>query len=91
MCLNRSGAVTFFRFGRKCEDAQENARVLIVVTEFGIMTLFKLLQSQKAPSPIVVTELGMVTLSKLSQKQNTKSSIEVTALEIVTLFKLRHI
>ena len=39
-----------------------NASSLIVVTEFGIVTLVSPLQPWKALSPISVTESGIVTL-----------------------------
>ena len=41
----------------------ENAQLLIVVTESGIVTVISFLQSENAESPIVVTEFGIVMLA----------------------------
>ena len=50
----------------------------MLVTEFGIVTDVKPLQSQKAPSPILVTEFGISTDVKPSQKQKASSPILAT-------------
>jgi hypothetical protein len=42
----------------------------MVVTEFGITTLVKLEQLEKALLPMVVTEFGINTLVRLGQLQN---------------------
>ena len=55
------------------------------VTQLGIVTLVKLSQPQKAPSPIKVTQLGIVTLVKLSHQEKAQFPIEVMSSEI-TIF-----
>ena len=47
-----------------------NALLLILVTDAGIVTLVRFLQSRNALSPILVTESGIVILVKLKQYSN---------------------
>ena len=52
------------------------------------VTLVKLLQSLKAPSPMLVTTLGIVILVKLLQLLKAPSPMLVTPLGISILVKL---
>ncbi len=65
MVLTFSPIVNIFRLSQP-----QNAPPPIVVTEFGISTLVKLLHLANADSPIVVTEFGISTLVKLMQLLN---------------------
>ena len=49
----------------------------MLVTEFGISMLVKLVQFAKADLPMLVTEFGISILVRLEQPLNTKSDIEV--------------
>ncbi len=56
----------------------------MLVTELGIVTLVRLLQSSKALFPMLVTELGIVTLVRLLQFLKALFPMLVTELGIVT-------
>ena len=56
------------------------------LTELGMETLVKPLQSEKAKSPIEVTELGMETLVKPLQPEKAELLMEVKELGITKSF-----
>ena len=59
----------------------------MLVTLFGIVILFKPLQSPNAPNPILVTLSGIVILVKPLQPINAYASILVTPFGSIILFK----
>ena len=64
----------------------------MMVTEFGMLMLFKFEQYSKARLPITLVALGLSkqTLFRLSQLQNAKSPIVPTELGMLTLISLLH-
>ena len=60
----------------------------ILVTLFGIVTLFRLMQQSKTLSPIDVTPLGIVMLVRLVQFWNALIPILFTLSGMVTLGRL---
>ena len=56
----------------------------MLVMEFGIVTLVRSVQPEKARSPMLVTELGIVTLVRLMQVSKASSPMPVTPSGITT-------
>jgi hypothetical protein len=82
--------VTDFGSTNDSSGQPSKARNPILVTEFGIIKLFKELHPPKAAYPISVTEFGITKLFNELQSRKASLSILVTEFGIVTLFNELH-